>query len=85
MTPEQQQEFNEYEEMFGTVGWQKFVKQTEETLTAIMQAAPEGADTNDKWQFARGSIAQAKQILGFEAYVVAVKEQVVEDELDEDG
>ena len=84
MTPEQMQEFRDFEEMFGTAGWQKFIKQTTETRQATLDAAPDSAVNNETWQYCRGMLAQMQITMGFETYVSAVKEQILADEAEQD-
>ena len=83
MTPEQQQEYDDYVSLFATDGWRRYIKNLGETREATLQAAPENAHNNDTWQYARGLLSQMDQTIHFEPYVLSVYEQVQADLEDE--
>ncbi len=75
MKVEDQKIIDDYNEMFATAGWKYYVKSMGNDRAATLNAAPESAQTNNKWQFARGLLAQMSNVINFEAYVEAVVEQ----------
>ena len=88
MTPEQEKEYDNYCEMFGTVGWKEFIKGLTDIEEVVLKASIDSATINDQWQFLRGQITQIRTIKGFEAYVEALYQQMLDDdkeELDEDS
>ncbi len=62
----QQKDFDNLFDMFGTEGWKFFTSSVQELHDAIVQAAADQADTNDKWQFCRGQVQQLRSILNYE-------------------
>ncbi len=78
MTPEQNKEYDNYLDMFASSGWITYIAQLADTREATLQAAPHNAADNNTWQYARGMLAQMDGILGFEAFVLAVREQQME-------
>jgi len=80
-----QKTFEDLIDMFTSDGWALFIKGTEELEQAIVKAAPDGAITNDQWQFARGQVQQLRSVLGYENYVrlgyEAQERQIEEDSI----
>ncbi len=68
-------EYEDYKECFSTLGWKRFVEAYSNVRQALHDSCPNGAVTNDQWQFARGQLAQLDALLGFEQYIEAVWEQ----------
>jgi hypothetical protein len=65
----EQREYEDLVDMFQTPGWKYFMKGTTELEDAIVKAAPDGALTNDQWQYARGEIRQLRSVIGYESYI----------------
>ncbi len=63
--------YNNLTDMFESAGWKFFAKGTSELAEALVQAAPEGALTNDQWQYARGQIQQLRSVVHYEDYIKA--------------
>lgn len=84
MTPEQQKEFDDYSEMFGTEGWRTLIKGTTQMKQDIMDSSVAAAQTNDQWQFLRGQVSQLNAILGFENYIAAAQAASDEEDNPED-
>ena len=62
-------EYENLVEMFASDGWKYFEKSVSDLEEAMTQEAPNGAITNDAWQYARGQIQQLRSIKGYENYV----------------
>ncbi len=75
-----EKEYEALVEMFATDGWKMFINGSKELEKTFCEAAPTYADTNDKWQFARGQISQLRRIIGYEDYVIMTKEMESQDE-----
>ena len=58
-------------DLFASEGWKFFITSNDELKDALINAAPEGAITNDQWQYARGEIKQLRSVSSFEAYIRA--------------
>jgi len=73
-------------DMFASDGWKFFSKSVDDLEKALTTAAPDGAVTNDAWQYARGQIQQLRSISGYENYIKLAWEQdlanQVEDNVD---
>ena len=72
----------EYEalcDMFLSEGWEIFMKGITDLEETVVQVAPDHANTNDKWQYARGKIHQLRVIMGYEDYTKLSWEQSLED------
>lgn len=64
-----EEEFNKYVEMFETDGWKMFKQQVIDAKQSLIEMAPTGCDTNDKWQYVRGQIQELGNIAAFEDYI----------------
>ena len=80
MNDNHMQEFVDFEEMFATPGWKRYIKQVQITRDGTLQAAPENASDNNKWQYCRGMLSQMQSVLSFEVYVSTVKEDLLKEE-----
>ncbi len=69
-----EKEHEDLVDMFASPGWKLFIKGATELEDTLVRVAPDAADTNDKWQFARGQIYQLRRIVGYEDYVVLSQE-----------
>lgn len=77
----EEKEYEDLVDLFATPGWRFFVKSTQDLKTALTEGAPDGALTNDQWQYARGQIHQLRAIGGYETYITALWKQQQEDAL----
>ena len=62
----------EYEalcDMFASEGWKFFIEGITNLEDTVTKIAPDAADTNDKWQYARGKINQLRTTMGYENYI----------------
>jgi len=65
----QEKELEALADMFQSDGWKIFYEKTEDLEKQLVQGAPNGALTNDQWQFARGQILQLRSILSYPDYI----------------
>jgi cbb3-type cytochrome oxidase cytochrome c subunit len=66
-----EKEYEDMLDMFQLPAWKSYIEEAEELLTALKDAAVDYADTNDKWQFARGRMTQLRAVVGYENLVRA--------------
>ena len=72
-------------DMFASDGWKYFVEGKTELLKALINNAPDGAPTNDQWQFARGQSRELRATTNCEKLVdLTWKEQQAMPVLEED-
>lgn len=64
-----QERYDALSDMFLTKGWKLFVEEVTELEEALVQNAPDVAQTNEQWQYARGMIRELRSIIGYESYV----------------
>jgi hypothetical protein len=65
----QEKEYEALCDMFMSEGWKFFIKGITDLEENITQIAPDAADTNDKWQYARGKINQLRTTMGYEQWI----------------
>lgn len=81
----EEKEYEALADMFASDGWKFFVEGKTALLEALINNAPEGALTNDQWQFARGQIRELRSTTGFENLVTLTwKEQQAMPQVEED-
>ena len=71
----EQKQYEELVDMFQTPGWKYFIEGITELESALVKAAPDGAVTNDQWQYARGQIRQLRSTAGYEQFIVSGYEE----------
>lgn len=74
-----EKEYEALNDMFASEGWSLFNDAAQKLLDVLINAAPDHADTNDKWQYARGQIQQIKSIVSYPTFIKATWEQELED------
>lgn len=55
--------------LFSTEGWTSFIEDINSSLSAELENADVDCDTNDKWQFRRGSLSVLKRISNYEEFI----------------
>lgn len=66
-------------DMFASDGWKLFLEEAANLEDALTKGAVDAADSNDKWQYARGQIHQLRSILGYENFLTQLRKQEEED------
>lgn len=56
-------------DMFASDGWKHFIEDAAELESVLTHGAVDAADSNEKWQHARGQIHQLRAILGYEDFI----------------
>lgn len=86
-----QEQYEALCDMFNSEGWKLYQENVAHLENTIVQVAPDGAVTNDQWQYARGQIHQLRGTLGYENFIKlsfeeqeAEKLSTIEDEVDVD-
>lgn len=82
MTEEQ---YENLVDMFSSAGWKLFIEDKRAQGIAMLESAPQKADSNDKWQYCRGQIAEIQAILGFETFIRLSWEESQKGDLDVDS
>lgn len=70
-----QKDFDNAVDMFAWAGWKDFTQMLTDQENVLVQTAPDGALTNEQWQYARGQIHTLRSILGYENYILLSREQ----------
>lgn len=78
----EQKEYEALVDMFASEGWKLFIENKRQMGVAMLDAAPDKADSNDKWQYCRGEINQIKSTLGFENFIRMVWDEQEKPDVD---
>lgn len=70
-----EKDFDAAMDMFASDGWKNFIEGVTDLESTLTQTAPDGALTNDQWQYARGQIHQLRSIIGYENYIKVVRDE----------
>ena len=81
----QEKDYEALCDMFTSEGWKLFMENITDLEQNVTQVAPDAADTNDKWQYARGKIHQLRNLMGFENFIKVSWEQSLPETHEEDG
>lgn len=71
----EEKDFDNAVDMFASDGWKDYIKMMADQENILVQTAPDGALTNEQWQYARGQIHTLRSILGYENYILLSREQ----------
>ena len=79
LTPEQNQYFDNFEQMFGTVGWKTFTEEMQKNRQDLLDAALY-MNSHESFLIGKGRIQCFDQVLGFEKMIDSIKQGIEEND-----